>query len=149
MNEPQKPSKLRIAVSIGLPALTTTVFALIAVFAAAEQSWIYIGPAGASMIGTVLMLLVYQPVLCGRQPTVASESRAKGFPGWAAPIMGCMLGGILLGALSLVGDQSMQQATIAFVLVGALQGFVAGLVVWSRDEKRQRNRSIPGKAACR
>ena len=55
MNEPQKPSKLRIAVSIGLPALTTAVFALIAVLATAEQRWIYIGPAGASVIATVLM----------------------------------------------------------------------------------------------
>ena len=105
MNEPQKPSKLRIAVSIGFPALTTAVFALVAVLATAEQRWIYIGPVGASVIATVLMLLVYQPVLGGRQPTDASESRARGnFPSWAAPIIGPTLGGILLGALSRVGD---------------------------------------------
>ena len=78
-----------------------------------------------------------------------SASIAKGnFPGWAGPIIGPILGGILLGALSLVGDQSMQQATTPMVIVGALEGLIAGLVVWSLDRRRQEKHINSAEAGC-
>ena len=77
-----------------------------------------------------------------------SASIAKGnFPGWAAPIIGPMLGGILLGALSQV-DKELQQVTIVLVIVGALEGLLAGLFVWSRENRRQEKRINSGAAEC-
>jgi len=60
-------------------------------------------------------------------------NRNHGMPGWTAPILGSFVG--LLLALPLCWDRDNIESMGLGIGVGAILGFVAGLVMWAIDQK--------------